>query len=365
MSEAADRVSDFNKKAEQVLNSRIQNHLANTQKVLENIEKHQPTDKVVKASALIFAPKEDAVEGVVVKPGDRDYEAVHKWAMGQIGERAGIPKAFQDRLRSEDSKGWGGELLAHNLNELFKHDKSKYLLRSVNGQVRGFLSDRYRRLDSRPLVESYLQSLQAVGAVPYESHFTETKIAIKSVLPRLFKLNDREVLALGVMFGNSDFGNGPLEVSIFAERLICMNGMVASRDLRKIHLGARLSEDMEWSNKTYQLDTEANASAIKDLVRNQLGPTHLNKFLDTLKAANEDEMKPEQITQFLSKALTKERTKEVVEAFNSANVVDMPAGQTRYRLSQAISWVANQMKDEEDKLDMQRLAGVTIEKRPS
>lgn len=361
MSEQTDRLAEFGKKAEQVLNDRIKGHLAKTTAVLEKIEKHQPTDKVVRAKAMTFKSDDEAVEGVLIKPGDRDYEGVHHFAMGQIGERAGLPRAYQDRLRA--NKGWGTELLAHNLNELFHHDDAKYLLRSVNGQVRGFLSDRYRRLDSRPLVEAYLESIKAVGALPYESHFTDTKIAIKAVLPRLFKLSDREVLALGVMFGNSDFGNGPLEVSIFAERLVCMNGMVASRDLRKVHLGARLSEDMEWSNKTYVLDTQTNASAIRDLVKNQLGDAQLGRFVGALKAANEDEMRPEAITAFLGRALTKERAKEVVDAFNSPNVVDMPAGQTRYRLAQAISWVANQLQGEEDKLDMQRLAGAAIEKK--
>jgi hypothetical protein len=350
---------EFTKRAQEVLESRIKGHLKKTEQVLNDIETHQPQDKVVKAKSLKFAVDEKTHAGIVIQPGDREYESLHPFAMGQVGERSGIPKTFQDTLRTHGA--WGYDLLVHNLNQLYSHDPAKYLLRSVGGQVRGFLSDRYRRLDSRPLVEAFMSSIEKVGALPYESHFTDTKLAIKAIMPRVVKLSDTEVLALGVMFGNSDFGNGPLEVSFFAERLVCTNGMVASRDLKKIHLGARLSEDMDWSNRTYQLDSETNASAIKDLVAGRLSAPSMEKFTDVIRKANTDEMKPEAITSFLGKALTKERTRDVVEAFNSADVVNLPAGQTRYRLSQSISWVANAMKNEEEKLEMQRLAGAAID----
>jgi len=58
--------------------------------------------------------------------------------------------------------------------------------------------------------------------------------------------------------------------------------------------------------------------------------------------------------------LSKERTKEVTEAFNSPDIIMLPAGQTRYRLSQAISLIANQIDDAEEKLDLQKLAGDVV-----
>ena len=42
---------------------------------------------------------------------------------------------------------------------------------------------------------------------------------------------------------------------------------------------------------------------------------------------------------------------------NSADIENMPAGQTRWRLAQAVSWIAGKTEDEERRLDLMRVAG--------
>ena len=52
-----------------------------------------------------------------------------------------------------DAATWGAELAARNLNELLRNavdPTTRYLVRSVKGEARGWLSDRFRRLDCRP-----------------------------------------------------------------------------------------------------------------------------------------------------------------------------------------------------------------------
>ena len=75
---------------------------------------------------------------------------------------------------------WARELLAHNLKTIFanRFGKSRYLLRSVHGEVRGFLSDRYRRLDSRPIIEAFATAVRQKGALPYDGYVTDTKVAL-------------------------------------------------------------------------------------------------------------------------------------------------------------------------------------------
>ena len=95
---------------------------------------------------------------------------------------------FVDALQNT-GEPWGRELLAHNLNTVFHNRtaKSQYLFRSLGTQVRGFLSDRYRRLDSRPIVEAFAAAVQQKGALPYDGYVTDTKISIQAIMPEVYE----------------------------------------------------------------------------------------------------------------------------------------------------------------------------------
>ena len=71
----------------------------------------------------------------------------------------------------------------------------------------------------------------------------------------------------GVRAANSDFGDSAHELSFFTLNLACFNGMVSERMIRKIHLGAKLPEDLNISQRTYELDSAAQVSLINDCVR--------------------------------------------------------------------------------------------------
>jgi hypothetical protein len=90
-----------------------------------------------------------------------------------------MPVKFLDSLPAV-AEPWGRELLAHNLQTVFhrRFQKKLYLLRSLQQEVRGSLSDSYRRIDSRPVVEAFATVVQEKGALPYEGYVTDTKIAI-------------------------------------------------------------------------------------------------------------------------------------------------------------------------------------------
>ena len=59
----------------------------------------------------------------------------------------------------------------------------------------------------------------------------------------------------------------------------------------------------------------------------------------------------------LRKALQKHEADSVVDAYNSADTVNMPAGNSMWRLSNAVSWVASKTEDAERKLEISKLAG--------
>lgn len=69
----------------------------------------------------------------------------------QIADRLGIPYKYYERMRHENPA-----LLDSNINSWLNTTPEKRMLRTLDGKLRAFLSDRYRRLDNLELVDHVL-----------------------------------------------------------------------------------------------------------------------------------------------------------------------------------------------------------------
>ena len=137
-----------------------------------------------------------------------------------MAQTTDMPVKFLDSLQAT-AEPWGRELLAHNLQTVFnrRFQSKRYLLRSLQQEVRGFLSDSYRRIDSRPVVEAFAIAVEEKGALPYEGYVTDTRIAIQAMMPEVYEPVPGEVVAYGLSLENSDFGNGALSVRAYLPRV--------------------------------------------------------------------------------------------------------------------------------------------------
>jgi hypothetical protein len=337
------------------LNNMIETGRAHAGNVIEHVMRNQPDDYLVTDSKMNFV---SAGDGLRISFGDNSF-GLHKNALGQLAENANVPTKFMDSLTGAGD--WGHDLLAHNLNEIYSHREAKHLLRATGGQVRGFLSDRYRRLDSRPIVEAFATGVQALGAVPYEGYVMDTKIAIKAIMPQLWEPVPGEIMGFGVALENSDFGNGALSFRTFVLRIWCTNLAIFEEAMRQIHLGKRLDDAVIYSNETYELDSKTTVSALGDLLRAQLALPSINSRFAQVEAAAARGITGSEAMHSLKKLLaTKDEVTRVVEAFNSPDVEMLPAGNTNWRLSNAISWVATKETNTEKKLDLMKAAGAVL-----
>ncbi|MAH44735.1 hypothetical protein CMI37_02850 [Candidatus Pacearchaeota archaeon] len=332
--------------------------------VIKRIYNEAPSDTIVKGDRLRFTNTEnDAIKVHATREGRTLIEPmdIHPHALNQLCERVQIPRVFANHLMDQtnhDDPHWGPNWLAENLTNLYSHTDNNYLMRHHNNQLRGFLSDRYRRLDSRPLLETFVGAAQEAGAVPIEAYATDVKVAVKAIMPTVYEPVPNEVMAIGMNWSNSEYGAGAHNLEMFILRLWCTNYAIGSTCMRQIHLGRRLQDDIAYSEETYKLDTEATASAIRDVVTNSLGDNLINRMLGAVEEAYEEQVNPEEALKNLRKKLGKPLAKEVIGAYNSPDVVNLPPGNNRWRMSNAISWVA-QSKDVDTKLDLMRLAGST------
>lgn len=344
--------------ARQKLDALIERGRARAGQVIESVMNTRPVDRVVRGGGLEFTVKGQAVElglGEV-------QETLHDHALSQAATRVGLPQAYVAHLLADEHAPWGVELLAHNLQHLYGRllGDARLLTRSVDGQVRAVLSDRFRRMDSRPIIDSFAKACRAVGALPVEGYATDVKIAIKAVLPQVFEPVRNEVMAYGIVLENSDYGAGALSLRTFALRLWCSNYAITDESLREVHLGARLADDIAWSSETHRLDTARMSSAIGDVVRAELDVGRLDELQSIIRRADAEKVDARAVGALLKKHLNRGELRRATEAFDGPDVELLPPGQSVWRVSNAISWLAGQTTDTTRKLELMRAAGSVL-----
>jgi hypothetical protein len=327
--------------------------------VIDMVEKEVPSDYVIRAKKLHYDT--DGADLLMSFKDQNNKEVVtgmHPHAVEQVAKLCGLPKKWvNEKLVGDD---WERELLTHTFNEIFNHREQRQLVRVVNEETRGIMSDKFRRIDSRPIIESFANACSTYGAVPVEGYYLQTKVAIKALLPMVFEPVPNEIIAYGVVLQNSDYGLGTYSLRKILLRLWCTNYAIAEEMLRQVHLGKRLPDNISFSEKTHLLDTETMVSATTDIMEEAFNPNSVNALINAVKEAHETEISPTRIKEFLKAKLNKEETKQVTDAFMSPDVVNMPPGQSKLRLSNAISWIAGKTDNGQRKLEMQQIAGKLI-----
>jgi hypothetical protein len=393
-------MSEFEAIARRKLEEVIERGRTQATTVVERIEREVPDDQIVKARAfqfgitpggairLGFAGRSDS--GHVVDP-----YTVHPNAASQIAATAGIPYRFLrdllvsdrvepiQRIRAVGVEGpaepptvqviqdnrWRRDLAERILNEHFFHSEKRHLVRSVRDNVRGVLSDRFRRLDVRPLFESFAQACADIGAVPVDGTSTDVRVSVQAIVPKVYELpstahpGEIDPIVLGLDWTNSDFGQAPYAIRLFILRLLCANGMTGQSEIHQRHLGGRLDDRVEWSAQTLEADTKAMRLATGDIVRGSLAPARVESFLASLRAAAERETTFARAITTVGKDLTKAERDAAAAAFDGPDVVNLPKGKTAWRAANAVSWIANsEGVDPQRRLELQELSGRLLPK---
>jgi hypothetical protein len=342
--------------ARERLEKQLHDGRATAEATIAHVVNSVPDDAIVASKDLWFVPTE---ESLTVSFRDENH-GLHKNAFGQVVGRAGIPRAFANELQ-DSGDAWQRDLLAHNLNEIYakQNTDKRYLARSVNGEIRGWMSDRYARYDSRPVLDTFIAGLQSIGALALNGTATDTRWSIKAVMPQVHEPVPGEVLVYGLELLNSDFGNGALHVRSFIDRLWCWNLCSGEDAIKKTHLGAKLGDDIQYSQKTYALQTETQASAVGDVVKHLLSADACEAMNATIAKAADNEVSWDQVKGRL-KTLRVGEQEKVKDLFEGQDTYNLPEGKSVWRLSNAVSWLATGLEDAERKLDLERVAGKLV-----
>ena len=219
--------------------------------------------------------------------------SLHDNAIAQLADRMGIPQRYLRSLASGEP--WAIMLAAHLLNQHSDWtQRSRVLVRTVGHQVRGVLSDSYRRLNSVEILTAFVQEAAGQGAVISDAYMNDTKVWAETILPTPVtvptKNNGDVVIFAGARFSTSDYGDGAVDMRAFMLNGACLNGMVRESVMKQVHLGSKLPDNLALSQQTYELDTKTTVSAVQDLTRGLFSADTIKRKAYEIQGASEMEV---------------------------------------------------------------------------
>lgn len=305
--------------------------------------------------------------------GSKHRFDLNSWSAGQLAGYTDIPKAYFDRINAEnptllaDNVNHGLERIAGQAKRERKNESR--LLRTLDGNVRGLLSSRYRILDAHDMLESVFPVLADKKMEVVSSELTERRLFLKALSPNLkAEVTKGDVVQYGLMISTSDVGAGSVRVEPLIYRLVCANGMIANTAIRKFHVGKNQAEDdirELLSDRTRELTDAAFWASVRDVVLASMRPENFEAQVDRLRvAANEpiknfDLPRVVELTMRATGVTGEGKKNSILAALASGNE---GAGLTRWGLVNAFTRAAQgEEVDYEGSVEMERAGGQILE----
>ncbi|BBP03002.1 hypothetical protein TPL01_22140 [Sulfuriferula plumbiphila] len=282
-------------------------------------------------------------------------------ARRQLAEKLKIPFAYFERMRVEQPA-----LLDRNVNTWLQTDNERRMIRTLDGQVRAVLSDRYRRLDNFDLAENVLPILQRLPDARFESvELTETKMYIKLVTPRLqYEMTPGDVVQAGIVITNSEVGHGTLSVQPLVYRLVCSNGLIASdRALRKTHVGRILQSDDEaitvFRDDTLAADDKAFFLKVRDVVEAAVSEATFRQVVEKMKKTLDIKLTGDPVKTV--EVLANRYTLNEIERIGVLRHLIVEGDLSGYGLVNAVTHYSHDVEDYDRATEFEALGGKLIE----
>lgn len=303
---------------------------------------------------------------LVLNLGNGDSFPIQDHAHSQIGSRLNIPKKYYDRMRDT-----APDLLAENVNHWFHKTQEKRLVRTLDGSVRAFLSDRYRPLDNDLVAQFVLPILSEMPIELSSCEVTHSRMYIKVTLPSLSRDVGKpglgDIVQAGVVISNSETGLGTVSVLPQLRRLICMNGMTMNAfGMKKYHLGKSLGSNgdedriTEWFQAdTIQADNHAFVLKLRDAVKGCLTDDIFTQITDRIIESREETItgKIEKVVEVVNERIGLND----VEGSNVLKHLIEGGDLSMWGIANAVTREANDAKDYDRATELESAGGKLIE----
>ncbi len=248
-------------------------------------------------------------------------------------------------------------------------------MRTLDNQVRAFLSDSYRPLENHDLFEAVFPVIQQLGVQIVSCDVTETRLYLKAVdarisrdIPKGRALGDGshvffDTLSPAIVVRNSEVGDGALVVEFALWTKACTNLAVFERALRKAHLGKRqaIGDDVSalLSDETRVANDKALWLTVRDVVSNGFAEAQFHALIEKVKGTAQDKIdgSVEKVVEVASKHFginDGERNSVLKHLIEGGDL-------SRYGLFNAVTRTAEDLGDYERASEFERIGGRIIE----
>lgn len=332
-------------------------------------QRESRVDYIAGTVATVMAPVE-AGNDVTVSLNGADPLALNDLAHRQVGTHTNVPAAYYDRMRSA-----APALLSANVNHWLQAEPANRMVRTLDGRVRAYLSDKYRPLENADLAEAVLPLFMGTELQIVSCEITERRLYIKVVDSRVVReIEGRRVVdgrsvdfdhvSPSLTISNSEVGAGALSVESGMFTHACKNmALFREKSLRKYHVGGRheIGGDVValLSERTRKLTDAATWSQVQDVVR---GALDADVFTQRVRDVQE----------LTAQKITGDVVKVVDLAAKALDIRDLEkpsilrhliegADLSRYGLLNAVTRAAEDLGDYDRATDFERMGGKVIE----
>lgn len=271
-------------------------------------------------------------------------------------------KSYYDWLRAHDPA-----LFDTTLNTLFGRLKEKRMVRTLDGNARAYLSDRYRIFDNWQVIQAVMPVLNEVPDMRIEScDVTDRRLYLKALFPRIEgDIAVGEPVQSGVCISNCEIGQGRTVVELLVYKLSCKNGLI-SRDYSagRHHVG-RLAEGGDdetvyelYRDETLAADDQAFSLKLQDTVRAAVDQTKFDLIVNRMREAEGEELDGdeadvvEQVAQ--THGLREAERKSVLKHLLQSN------RSTRMGLVDAVTRASQDVGDYDRATELERIGGMIL-----
>lgn len=280
----------------------------------------------------------------------------------QVAARLQIPRQYYDRMRDE-----APDLLATNVNAWFRKNPEKRMVRTLGGDVRAFLSNKYNRIENEEIAEVVLPILAEIPDIRIVSaEITDRRMYIQALSPRIQgEVKKGDVVQAGVCISNSEVGQGAVTISPLVYRLVCLNGMISNDGrLRASHVGGRIEEtEALYADDTRKADDRAILLKVRDHVRAAVEETAFARRIEAMAGLTTRKVTgdPEKAIEVLAKkvgATEGERTGILRALIEGGDL-------TAWGMLNAITAQAHTVESYDRSVEFERMGGQLLELKPT
>lgn len=288
--------------------------------------------------------------------------AVSDWTHSQVAEKLDIPIKYYKKLQVESP-----EALDYNVNLWLAKNPKKQMIRTLDGEARAFLSDRYRPFDNYELAESVLDSLYGANCEVISCEVTDKNFYLKAVSPKVtHEIAKDDVVQAGIVISNSEIGAASLKVEPLIYRLVCTNGMISvDSSFRRSHLGAALGNNVGqgaiefFSDATRKITDAAVFAQIKDIVAATLTDEGFLKITEKFRKSKEQLLQkdPFEVVEVVQKkyALSDTHGRGILTHLIEGREMN------KFGLVNAVTRYSQDITDYDTATDFERLGGQILE----